>query len=231
MSAFSFARGRAFVDRHLWSLSLVSVSTFCFVRLAWEMREGEMDTLDRGVEAVVDAWRGAFDLPMIALTTFGDVGGMTSLGVVIAGTLLAAKRRRELAYFVVCSGGGLLINLILKTAFHRARPPIELAYRIPQPPSFSFPSGHSMGSAAVLSSAVVVLWALGFSRPIRFGAAFLALFAWAGVAVSRVYFGAHFPSDVVGGALAATAWVSAVTGWMYPRALPHEHAEHPLPPV
>jgi membrane-associated phospholipid phosphatase len=30
----------------------------------------------------------------------------------------------------------------------------------------------------------------------------------------------HYPSDVLGAWLAATAWVSAVTGWMYPRLLP-----------
>lgn len=231
MNRPSIARARAFVSRHLWSLSLVGVSTFCFVRLASEMREGDVDVLDRWVESVVDAWRGSFDWPMVALTTLGDVGGMSAFGAAITAALVIKGRRRETLYFVLCSGGGLLLNLILKTAFHRARPPADLVYHLPQPPSFSFPSGHSMGSAAVLSSAVIVLYALKMGRPVRFVAAIAAALTWAGVATSRVYFGAHYPSDVVGGALAAAAWVSAVTGWIYPAALPHEHVVHPLRPV
>jgi membrane-associated phospholipid phosphatase len=43
-----------------------------------------------------------------------------------------------------------------------------------------------------------------------------------GVAASRVYFGVHFPSDIVGGQLGAAAWVAAATGWFYPRLLPNE---------
>ena len=224
-------RARAFVSRHRWSLSLVAVSTFCFVRLAGEMREGDMDALDRMAEQVVDRWRGGVDVPMLALTTFGDVGGMSALALAITLTLVFLRKRREAVYFVLSSAGALLMNLLLKAAFHRARPDPELVYRIPQPVSFSFPSGHSMGSAAVLSSAVVLLFVLKIPPAIRVVAATIAIVVWAGVALSRVYFGAHFPSDVVDGALAATAWVSAVTGWMYPRALPGEHTVTPAPPM
>ena len=50
-----------------------------------------------------------------------------------------------------------------------------------------------------------------------------------GVALSRVYFGVHYPSDVIGGQLGAAAWVSALTGWFYPRLFPGEETVEPAP--
>jgi undecaprenyl-diphosphatase len=81
-----------------------------------------------------------------------------------------------------------------------------------------------MGSAGVLASVVIVAFASGLPRRWRMPLALLAATLAGGVAVSRVYFGIHYPSDVLGGLLGACAWVSAVTGVFYPRLLPGERA-------
>jgi len=77
-----------------------------------------------------------------------------------------------------------------------------------------------MVSTGVIASLLVLLWMRGVPRGVRITALVSGAAFAIGVGVSRVYFGVHYPSDVLGAWLAATAWVSAVTGWMYPRLLP-----------
>ena len=120
------------------------------------------------------------------------------------------------------SVGCLLLNVLLKVLFHRARPHAEPAYLLPRPSSFSFPSGHTMGSAGVLGTLAVIARVLRPRRAVWLTVAVCNALAVLGVALSRVYLGAHYPSDVLGGLFAAASWISAVTGWVYPRLLPHE---------
>ena len=79
-----------------------------------------------------------------------------------------------------------------------------------------------MGSMCVVGSLVVVAWVLASGWPWRVLGSAVGFFFVGGVALSRVYFGVHFPSDVIGAVLAGAAWVAAVTGWFYPRLLPGE---------
>ena len=116
----------------------------------------------------------------------------------------------------------MLLNLLLKELFHRARPGADLVYLLPSLSSLSFPSGHTMGTTSVVGSLAVVLHVVKAPRVVRLASIPLGAAAIVGVGLSRVYLGAHYPSDVLGGFLAAAAWVSVITGSMYPRLLPGE---------
>jgi membrane-associated phospholipid phosphatase len=212
----------AFLARHPWSIGLSLLSTFCFSELAEEVREDELGAFDAPVMAVVARARGGLDSVMLALTHLGDARSMTLIAVAVVVACLVRRRWHAAAFMAVAPGGAALLNLGLKLLFHRARPDASLLYLIETPSSFSFPSGHAMGSAGVLSSVVVLLYALGLPRPYRTIAVGLVVVTGIGIALSRVYFGVHYPSDVLGGQLGALAWVSAVTGWFYPRLLPGE---------
>ena len=83
--------------------------------------------------------------------------------------------------------------------------PADIEYLIQVPSSFSFPSGHAMGSMGVLASTVVVLYAVGTPALLRRIATLLIGSFVFGVALSRVYFGVHYPSDVIAG------WVAGAT--------------------
>ncbi|ROR46245.1 phosphatase PAP2 family protein [Kitasatospora cineracea] len=107
---------------------------------------------------------------------------------------------------------GQLLRQGLMRAFARPRPPVaDWAF---DASGFAFPSGHAFTSA--LSAGLLAL-AVARARPraARFAAAGAALFAGV-IGFTRVYLGVHWPLDVLGGWLLASAWL-ALGGWLLGR--------------
>lgn len=165
--------------------------------------------------AIYGGAQGAWSLLMTAATLFGE--GWTALALL---PLLAWARTRLFARWLT---GGVVVQAVivwaLKAAFGRLRPWIELGLpppiRTPHDPSF--PSGHAAGCfcvAAFLAMALPVAWpdARLRARAVVALAAGLAVL----IALSRVYLGAHFPSDVLAGAVLG-ALVGALAGGLYAR--------------
>jgi membrane-associated phospholipid phosphatase len=213
-----------FLRRHVWSISLAGLSALAFSELASEIGEGELGPFDETIARGMTAFRMRLDGPMVLLTEVGGGAGMTLLCVASAGLLLSFRKDREASFVLVCGGGAAVLSAGLKLVFQRARPEAALNYLIDAPSSFSFPSGHALGSTCVVGSLAVVAVALLRAWRYRIAAVASASAFIAGVASSRIYLGVHFPSDIVGGVLAGAAWVAAVTGWFYPRLLPGETA-------
>lgn len=212
----------SFLQRHSWSLSLAVVSALCFAQLASELGEGELTPFDSAVGGVVAQWRGCADGLMLGLTRLGNPAPVLTLTIIVVLLLAAFSRLREASYLALCGGCTLVLNVVMKALFHRARPGAEVVYLLHMPTSFSFPSGHAMCSAGVFASLAVVVQMLGWPRAWSYVAAAGCALVLLGVGVSRIYFGVHFASDVIGGQLASVACVSALTGWFYPRLLPGE---------
>jgi undecaprenyl-diphosphatase len=129
----------------------------------------------------------------------GTAAGITAL------MMLKQGRKHDAWTVAVSTGGAMAINTILKNIFRRQRPQ-ELARRIALPKSHSFPSGHSLLSAATYPIVVHHLVERD-SLPVQALAHSVAGIAILGVGFSRVYFGVHFPSDVLGGFAAGFAWL------------------------
>jgi undecaprenyl-diphosphatase len=107
----------------------------------------------------------------------------------------------------------------LKRVVGRTRPWVELHLPTPfmRPSDFSFPSGHAAGCfcvAAFLALALPVAWpdARRRAQAVVVLAGSLAVL----IALSRVYLGAHFPGDVVAGAVLG-ACVGGLAGGLYAR--------------
>ncbi len=144
------------------------------------------------------------------------ISDMGSPYVLIAGTavfLAVLRRRRKGLFFgkmmVVNLAGASLLNLLFKTAFHRARPDI---LPLVQASGYSYPSGHSMIGAAFYGY-LIYLCAVHFRRPWKqIVPAALALLILV-IGISRVYLGVHYASDVIGGFLAGFSWLVILVAW------------------
>ncbi|WP_069886695.1 bifunctional phosphatase PAP2/diacylglycerol kinase family protein [Streptomyces luteocolor] len=118
----------------------------------------------------------------------------------IAATRTPRARRAAVRGVASLALASATINTLGKRSVRRARPVLDTVPLIRQlkrqPITTSFPSGHSASAVA---------FATGVALESRAWGAAVAPLA-AAVAVSRIYTGAHFPSDVlVGGALGAGA--------------------------
>ena len=145
----------------------------------------------------------ALDLLMPTITALGNGGW---LFILLALVLLLSKRyRRQGCALAVSLLLCLLVgNLFLKPLFARLRP-FEVAglseLLISPPTDYSFPSGHTSASFA----AAAAWWRTLPRRWMQVTAVVLAAL----MALSRLYVGVHFPSDVLAGVL-----VGLLCGWL-----------------
>ena len=111
----------------------------------------------------------------------------------------------------VTCGGGALLNVALKTVFHRARPEFASEFNVT---SWSFPSGHAMDSLMVYG--LFAYW-LGRRFPRARTATLIAAAALVlGIGYARVYLGVHYTSDVLAGYCAGLTWLTVcVTGYNF----------------
>jgi len=125
----------------------------------------------------------------------------------IAGVWFAARRQwRELTTVAIAIGGGLLLNVLMKHAFQRARPTFDeplLTLAI-----YSFPSGHV--AASTVFYGLVVAWTFARTKRGLWRALALvgALAMVVLVAFTRMYLGLHYLSDVVAAFAEGVAWLA-----------------------
>jgi len=125
----------------------------------------------------------------------------------IAGVWFAARRQwRELTTVAIAIGGGLLLNVLMKHAFQRARPTFDEPLLTLA--SYSFPSGHV--AASTVFYGLVVAWTFARTKRGLWRALALvgALAMVVLVAFTRMYLGLHYLSDVVAAFAEGVAWLA-----------------------
>ena len=185
--------------------TIAIAGTALFVELASHVRSGATQTFDDGVMRWMAAHRIEWiERSLLEITSLGT-GLVVMVIVAISALFLVATQHRFSAFLLlVASGGGIVLNAILKSSFDRQRP--RLFEWLTEPSSSSFPSGHAMSSAIVYFTVAYLIARLERRRWMRALTITIALLLVLLISVSRLYLGVHYPSDVIAGVIIGLAW-------------------------
>ncbi len=180
------------------------------VLLSWvadEMREGDTLRFDENVRGFVHS----FSSPRVTKLMFAlSWMGQSGLTIILAAAVILfvmKKWYRALGWLAVTVAGAGILEITLKTAFHRTRPD---AFFGTLPNSYSFPSGHALFSFCFYGVLAGLINARERPKWLRVTVWCAASVLVAGIGLSRVYLGVHYPSDVLAGYLTGAVWVSTI---------------------
>lgn len=209
------------LDNHRWAervaLAAWFVAGLLFIAMAIGPVRDVLDSFDHWFhETTYPIKWGPLTALSRAMAFLGSVYFVWPFRVLVA--LVLSLRHRWVALGAWLMGIVLSEPLIgfLKEAYGRPRPPQALVVEV----TGSFPSGHAVAGAVVALSLVIVMVPRGPARRnLEMAAAGFAVV----MAGSRIYLGAHYPTDVlagvalgaacaIGGAAIVQRWFKARNG-------------------
>jgi membrane protein DedA with SNARE-associated domain/membrane-associated phospholipid phosphatase len=169
------------------------------------------DSLTR-FDLTLETWIRAHSTPMgdKIFTVVSALGSpVTMAGIGAGGALLLLVRRQwlVLSAWVGAFGGAGLLTLILKNIIQRPRPVEATTFLYGM--SFSFPSGHALGSLVGYGMLAYLIGSMSIEsvrERARLGIA-TAMVVLA-IGISRLYLGLHYFSDIVAGYAVGVLWLS-----------------------
>lgn len=200
---------RAVLTRLILAALLTSIGLLAlFAWLAEEVFEGELARFDLVFRTQIHSFASpALTIWMARASFFGSVLFLSCASAALCIVFLVVRWRRAAAWLAVDMVGAAVLDVALKYAFHRPRP---TAFFGVAPHSYSFPSGHALGSLcfyAVLAGLLATRLPKGAARAFVWVAAVVIV---AVIGFSRIYLGVHYPTDVIAGYLAAVVWVATL---------------------
>jgi len=200
------------------ALALAGVVAFAALAVAAHL--SPTFTGDAALARLAQGWRPPFLDGLLRGVSFIGYGLPALVVTLAAAAGLYAVGRRWDAVFAVATLLGDAADVVLKVVVARPRPGVEFARDYETLLTFSFPSGHATHTFIFYGYLIVVVAALPVGATWRRAAqAALALLIVL-TGLSRVYLGAHWPSDVVGGWLlgALMLWALLAARRRIPRA-------------
>ena len=194
------------------ALGMFLAASIGFAMLADEVHEGETQQFDESIlQAIHRTANPMLDSFVTVYTELGSVVIVAGITMLIVGYLWFTARRYKALLLFFAVGGAGVVNYTLKFLFERARP--DLWTHLVEETSFSFPSGHAMGSSALAFGIVAILWNTKWRIP----AIAIASVYVISIGFTRLYAGVHYPTDILAGWLLSLVWVAFIASLVYIR--------------
>ncbi len=204
----------------LLTLCVIVASIILTVQLSVAAAEEETVSGD----VLVSSWVQRASLPGIAylvefLNWIGRPIPLAMLTGVVAIGLMSRRRYAE-AILILPATGTHAVNAILKNVIQSPRPSSEHVTIHDHATGFGFPSGHTMAVVVFCGVVAYLAWRLIERRHYQYAVHACVALAVVGIGFSRIYSGAHWPSDVLGGYLWGMFYTGALV-LMFHRMRPH----------
>ncbi len=210
------SRGTIFLAFYAWLLS--GALMLSVIARYTQFFPGDM-AITAALQKQRNPWVRRF---MIAISEIGFPKLSVPLTIGVAGIFLALRFRLE-AIFILLTTSSNLLNALVKRLIKRPRPTKELVTVVRVINEPSFPSGHVMHYTNFFGLLIYLLltnWRSGKLRNILIAICTVLIVF---IGPSRVYLGAHWPSDVMAGYIYGGLWFGGimalylrVKSWIHP---------------
>jgi undecaprenyl-diphosphatase len=193
-------------------LVCATLCTVAFVITAVLVLLGSVAAPDRdGILAVRTLASPAMTAVMISASSIAHGNLSAPLAVLLAAVIYRLNGLDDAILYTAACLIGEVLYIALKEVIRHHRPS-GISPKLTDAGGFGFPSGHTM-MAVVIFGLGAVLVTRRASHAVRVGVVIAAALLICFVGVSRIYLGAHWPSDVIGALFAGVAWSAACLIW------------------
>jgi len=208
----------SFVDRAAagWRLPLallvLGLLVFASITVLVLAGDAGLIELNYGLYHSLQTLRSAdWDTLMRVITALGDAAVSAPVALAALAWMLWLRDWRTAGFWALATAGGTLLVGLIKNLTQVTRPQ-DLYTGLS---NFSFPSGHATMSLVVYGLLAYFI-SRGMSAGRRWSVMLVAALLIGSIGFSRLYLGAHWLSDVLGGYALALAWIAAlVLAWAY----------------
>ncbi|CAH0305428.1 hypothetical protein SRABI118_04561 [Massilia sp. Bi118] len=189
-------------------VALILLAALAFGEIAEDVVEGDKITL---IDVQLAHWfreraTAGFTELMLFITHWNGIVGSSVMGVLLAAWFWYRKAHYWLVVVLAAVPGGMLLNVALKHIFQRARPSLEDPLLTLS--TYSFPSGHTAAATVFYGLLACYLVRRVRTWPARAAIVAACVAMVMLVALSRMYLGVHYLSDVLAASAEGAAWLA-----------------------
>ena len=186
-------------------LGTCALTIYVLVDISEQVLQQETFAFDKSVLLYIHQFSNpVLDRIVLGITSIGDPRTVVPLTAIVFFLLWWKHHRTEAAFFFINACGGAVLTYVLKLAFSKPRP--DLWPQLISETTFSYPSGHALGSMVLYGFLSYVLATL---YP-RYAKGFYAIATLLVILIgfSRLYLGVHWPTDIIGGYGIGFLWIT-----------------------